>query len=207
VNRINPKTGSSQQIAILPKEYFGEGMDYWNGKFVQLTWKEKRAFIWAEDEVILNKTIDYKYDGWGITHDQMNWIASDGSHFLRFLDPDSMTVVKTLEVKRKNINQSLLNELEYANSKIYANIYRTNEIVRIDPGKERSHGTACIDGVIHLDRLFEYFTDSQKRDVEVDENAVLNGIAYNSEENNFYVTGKRWPFIFKLSLVDPPQSP
>ena len=139
--------------------------------------------------LVLIESFKFPTQGWGITHNDNYLIISDGSSKLYFLDPENLTITKTLDVKTYQ-GKSLrnLNELEYVDGKIYSNIWQSNKIVIIDPN------TGYIENWVDLSKLQKMIPRKQKID-------VLNGIAYNPESKTFYVTGKLWPKLFELKLL------
>ena len=136
--------------------------------------------------------VPYFWEGWGLTHDHRSWIVSDGTAQIRFLDPATLKETRSITVQRRADAQESLNELEYVNGRIFANIFKTDQIVRINPA------TGCVDGSLDLSSLKEQFTLDE---LSADSNAVANGIAYDPVENVFYLTGKNWPLIFKVEVI------
>ena len=130
----------------------------------------------------------YEGEGWGLTNDGKNLIMSNGSNKLNYLDPNTLTIVKTLEVTDEGVQVQRLNELEYIKGEIYANIWHTDEIVRISPRTGKILGRIDLTGLMSKDRL-------------VDPDAVLNGIAYDSTGDRLFVTGKLWPTLFEIKVV------
>lgn len=191
LQKINPRSGQVDMLARLPEEVFGEGLSEWNGLFLELTWHEHVVFIKKGDPGAPWRTRAYPWDGWGITHDSSDWIASDGSSALRFLERDQLAARRTITVRRKDSagrdrEQKGLNELEYVEGKILANVFPGPEIVRIDPK------TGCVDGVLDTTPLYTPSSDPE---------SVANGIAYDPATRTLFLTGKNWSSIF---LVTPP---
>lgn len=176
---------------------FGEGLTILGDRILQLTWKDKLLFEYQID-AFEPRARAIAIDGWGLTNDGRRLIASDGSDTLYFVDPDTLAVLGTLKVKRKAWGlarrQAMINEMEMFGQKILANIYRSNELVRIDLE------TGCVDGVVDLSRLYDELNAEQKRQVDSHSNNVLNGIAYSRERGTFFLTGKRWPVIFEVRM-------
>jgi glutamine cyclotransferase len=185
---IDINTGKPDKKVVLPDRYFGEGITIMNNKVYQLTWTTKVGFIY--DLKSFKKLGEFTYggEGWGITHDGKNLIMSSGSDTLKFLDTVSMKPVRTIQVKDENGPVTSLNELEYVEGYVYANIWQTNNIVKIDPNNGRVVG--------RLD-LSQLARDAQMRNDKVD---VLNGIAYHPGTKLFLVTGKNWPMTYVLQL-------
>jgi len=188
VKIVDLKTGKTLKSHELPDNYFGEGIAIIENKIIQLTWRSKTGFVYDKKTLKLIKKFSYQTQGWGITYDGKYLIISDGSAVLYFMDPNTFKVVGTLEVYGDNGKVSKLNELEYINGEIYANIWGTEKIARINPKTGRV--TAWID-------LSGLLSDQDKKN-RVD---VLNGIAFNSENGTLFVTGKLWPKIFEIELV------
>lgn len=188
LRKVALETGVPLKKINLSDIYFGEGITIFEDKIYQLTWKEQTGFIYDLDTFQLLDTFAYPYEGWGITHDKEYLIISDGTSILHYLDPDTLEEVKQIEVKEDQTAIDMINELEYIQDKIYANIWQTDRIAIIEPltGKV----TAWLDLVGILDGT----EITQKVD-------VLNGIAYHAKENRLFVTGKLWPKIFEIEIV------
>ena len=184
---VNLKTGQIQRAKeIDKKKYFGEGITILNGKLYQLTYKNKTGFIYDAKSFRLLSSFKYKNEeGWGLTNDSINLIMSDGTNKITFLNPKNFKVVKELYVSDNNNKVENVNELEYVKGFIYANIYTTNIIIKID----------CLTGKviqkIDLTYLYQKALNKNPNSLE------MNGIAYNSNTNKFYLTGKMWPYIFE----------
>jgi glutamine cyclotransferase len=179
------------------KAVFGEGLTILADRIFQLTWKDKLLFEYAID-TFEPRAREIAIEGWGLTNDGRRLIASDGSATLHFLDPDTLAELGTLKVRRKSWGlprfQAMINEMETVGRKIFANIYRSNEVVRID------FETGCVDGVADFSRLYDELDTEQKRQVDSHSNNLLNGIAYSKERGTFFLTGKRWPVIFEVRM-------
>ena len=175
----------------LDDQYFGEGITILNGKLYQLTYKTQIGFVRDLSTFELIKTWHYKNaQGWGMTNDGKSLIMSDGTEFLYYFDPETLKEIKRIQVcnhKEVIIN---LNELEYINGEIWANVWTTDTIVRIDPK------TGKIVAEIDLKGLLSSNLSNQKTPVD-----VLNGIAYDHEKNKLYVTGKLWSKLFEIEIV------
>jgi glutamine cyclotransferase len=163
-------------------------MTVFRDKVYQLTWQNNKGFIYRPDD--FTKTGEFKYagEGWGLTHDAESLILSDGTNQLRFLDPETFAVRRTVSVFENGVPLNNLNELEYVRGEIYANIWQTERIVRIDPKTGRLTGTIDLAGIL----------PSADRDAEAD---VLNGIAYDEQGDRLFVTGKNWSKLFEIRLV------
>jgi glutamine cyclotransferase len=194
LNEINLESGVVRRLLSLPPQFFAEGFDHWNGTDILLTWKEKTLFIWTTDLSAPPSLKSYPYEGWGITHSDENWITSDGSSLLYFLDPETFEASHSLQVRELSRAVSGINELEWVEGKVFANLYPTDQIVRIDPK------TGCIDGKLNFSFLKAFFSPQDEARISSDQDLVLNGIAYDSDQELLYITGKNWPLIFQLHL-------
>ena len=157
-------------------------------KIIQLTWQSNVGFVYDRDNFDLLREFSYPTQGWGLTHDGERLIMSDGTATLYFLDPESFEEVGRVEV-HDNVDNAvtLLNELEYINGEIYANIWQTNNIARISPE------TGKVTGWVNLEGLL-----TPEEDASAD---VLNGIAYDAAGERLFVTGKYWPKLFEIRLT------
>lgn len=187
LRQVDLQTGRVLKKIDVPEPYFGEGITLLNGKIYQLTWQHQVGFIY--DAQTLERTGQFKYDdeGWGITTDGRSLIISDGSNRLRFLDPDSFRVTKTIAVFDGETRVNQLNELEYVNGEIYANIWHDQRIATIDPQNGRVTGWIDLTGLLQPGAV-------------QDEEAVLNGIAYDQARGRLFVTGKLWPHLFEIKI-------
>jgi glutaminyl-peptide cyclotransferase len=175
----------------LDDKYFGEGITILNDKLYQLTYKTQIGFVRDLKTFELIKTFTYKNaQGWGFTNDGKYLIMSDGTEFLTYLDPETLTEVKRIQVCNQKGVVTNINELEYINGEIWANIWTTDTIVRIDPK------TGKIVAEIDMKGLLSSNLTNQKTPAD-----VLNGIAYDNVKNKIYVTGKLWPKLFEIELV------
>lgn len=173
----------------ISQEYFGEGLTDWGSTLVQLTWKAHKAFVYDRFSFSLLRTFEYEGGGWGLTHDRLQLIMSDGTSYLRFLDPKSFRETRRIHVvdaTGKGIDN--LNELEYIHGEIYANIWGSDEIIRISPRTGKVLGWIDLSGII------------DKREL-ANPNAVLNGIAYDARSDRLFVTGKLWPKLFEIKVT------
>jgi len=175
----------------LDDKYFGEGITILNGKLYQLTYKTQIGFVWDLNTFELKKTWNYKNaQGWGMTNDGKFLIMSDGTEFISYLDPETLKEIKRFQVCNNKGVVENLNELEYINGEIWANIWMTDTIVKIDPK------TGKIVAEIDLKGLLASNLSNQKTTAD-----VLNGIAFDNDKNKIYVTGKLWPKVFEIELV------
>jgi len=184
------ETGSILQSVTLDKKYFGEGITILNDKIYQLTYKTKKGFVYQLSDFALIDTFQFQSaEGWGLTNDGTNLIMSDGTHLLTWLNPNDYSIVKTVQVANNKGILNNLNELEYINGIIYANVYTTDVIVQIDPKTGKVLSEINMTGIINM---YKNSTDT------ID---FLNGIAYQQKNNRLFVTGKYWPKIFEIKLI------
>jgi len=188
IRKVVLETGEIRQLVQLSDEYFGEGITVFGDNLIQLTWQSHIGFVYDKESLELIRTFDYPTEGWGITHDDTHLIMSDGSSTLYFLHPETFEVVRRVGVHDKEGAVDQLNELEYIRGEIYANVWRTDHIVIIDPND------GSMAGLIDLAGLLD-------EELYGDEADVLNGIAYDAENDRLFVTGKLWPFLFEIELV------
>jgi glutamine cyclotransferase len=181
-------TGKVLQTKSIPPEYFSEGLTEWKHKLFQLTWREQTGFIYATDTFNLIGKFTYPTEGWGLTHDGRAFILSDGTQTLYFLDPNNFRVIRRISANDHGAPINRLNELEYIRGEIFANIWLTNQIVRIDPA------TGNVLGWIDLTGLYPEKNRAPSAD-------VMNGIAYDAEKDLLFVTGKQWPFLYEIKLL------
>lgn len=182
---VELETGKILKKVDVPVPYFAEGITVLNGKVYQLTWQHQLGFIY--DAQTFERTGEFKYhgEGWGITTDGKSLIMSDGSNRLRFLDGTNFAVTKTINVLDGQTPVTQLNELEYVKGEIYANVWHADRIAVIDPENGRVKAWIDLTGLIPPDALNN-------------EEAVLNGIAYDQANDKLFVTGKLWPLLFEI---------
>jgi len=184
---VDLNTGQVLQRYDLPADLFGEGLTDWDSNLIQLTWTTGKALVYDSFTFGLRHTFRYKGEGWGLTHDTKSLIMSDGTSVLRFLDPTTfheLRRVPVLDEDKKRVRN--LNELEYIRGEIYANVWQTDRIVRISPRNGRVLGWIDLTGLIEK---------------PADQEAVLNGIAYDDKAGRLFVTGKLWPKLFEIRVV------
>ncbi len=193
--RIELATGKTLQQIHLSKDYFGEGITVLNGKIYQLTYKEGKCFVY--DFKTFKKITEFNYagEGWGMTNDGKYLIMDDGSNNLYYRDPLTFKVVKTVGVTDNNGPLSSINELEYVDGLIYANVWLTNYIVKIDPSTGNVLAKADFSNVLN-----KYAPGFLSDEAQSSKGAVLNGIAYDSVGKRFFVTGKLWPKLFEVKF-------
>ena len=181
-------TGSIVRFHDVPHQYFAEGLTDWGNTLVQLTWETHIGFVYDRATFRLLKTFHYDGEGWGLTHDAKSLILSDGTANLKFLDPATFKVTRTITVRDKGKPVTQLNELEWIHGEIWANVWHTDRVARIAPT------TGKVLGWIELNGLLG---ESERTNSE----AVLNGIAYDATHDRIFVTGKLWPRIFEIKVV------
>lgn len=187
LRKVELKTGRVLQDVPLAEKYFGEGMTILNRRVYQLTWKNQTGFVYNLDALKVEKEFSYEGEGWGLTTDGKSLIMSDGTDELRFLDPVNFSVIKTIHVTSHGLPVKNLNELEYIKGEIFANVWQTNWLVRIDPASGALLGTVSLS---HLLAPEDYTATTD----------VLNGIAYDPAGDRLFVTGKYWPKLFEIRL-------
>jgi len=188
LRRVELETGEVLQIHELPAQFFGEGVTVYGNDIIQLTWQSHVGFVYDRDSFELLQEFNYSTQGWGITHDGERLIMSDGTATLYFLDPETFEEIGRVGVYDNDGSVNRLNELEYVQGEIYANVWQTNCIARIDPQTGQVVGWMELKGLL----------TPEDRGEPVD---VLNGIAYDAENARLFVTGKLWPKLFEIELI------
>lgn len=190
LRRVNLETGDLVQRLDLAPDVFAEGLALYDGKLYQLTWRAHKGFVYDLATFRLEKEFAYYNEGWGLTSDSASLYMSDGTNVLRVLDPGNFTVRRTIPVFDGETTVPELNELEWIKGEIWANIWRTDRIVRIDPL------TGTVLGYVDLAGLLEPGDTRPGID-------VLNGIAWDPKTDRIWVTGKLWPRLFEIRLTAP----
>jgi glutamine cyclotransferase len=181
-------TGQTIQRRDIPAQFFAEGLASWGNTLIQLTWKAHSAFLYNRATFAPLGVQHYTGEGWGLTQNGKQLILSDGTSTLRFLNPSTFAVERTISVRDHGKPIDQLNELEYIHGQIFANVWLSNRIARIAPQ------TGDVLGWIDLSGLLP--------DIEhANSNAVLNGIAWDAAHNRLFVTGKLWPSLFEIQLT------
>jgi len=185
LRRVSPETGRVLEQVALDGKFFGEGLALWGSELVQLTWREHLVLFWDLDTLQPVKTLPYPFEGWGLTFDGERFIASDGSSTLRFFRPEDFSLVREVTVTAAGREVDRINELEYAEGKIYANLWYEDLVVVVDPQ------SGAVVGWLDCSPL--------RRELG-SEAEVMNGIAFDPESGNFYLTGKNWPWMFLVRI-------
>ena len=186
LRQVDLATGVVLRQVAVPSQYFAEGMTVFRGQLFQLTWQSQTGFIY--DPATLTKVGQFSYagEGWGLTHDDQHLIMSDGTNQIRFIDPVTFNTVRTIAVNdEQGAALTNINELEFINGEIYANVWLTNWVIRIDPASGRLLGRIDFTGLLPAGTSAD----------------VLNGIAYDAATGHLLVTGKLWPTLFEVEIV------
>jgi glutamine cyclotransferase len=187
LRKVDLKTGRVLRQVEIGPEYFAEGLTVLNGKIFQLTWQNQKGFVYDLESFRREKEFGYQGEGWGLTTDGQSLIMSDGTHQIRFLDPVTFEVKRTIAVFYQGQPVNHLNELEYIKGEIFANIWQTFYVIRIDPASGKTLG------LINFTGLLSPLDYHPRLD-------VMNGIAYDAVGDRLFVTGKNWPKLFEVRL-------
>ncbi len=188
LRQVALETGEVLQQVTLSSDFFAEGLTVWEETLIQLTWRERLGFVYNTLDFALFSQFGYPTEGWGLTQDGERLIMSDGSSTLYFLAPGTFQVVGTVTVTFDGEEIQQLNELEFIRGEVFANIWRTDDIIRINPD------TGVVTGWIDLTGILP--EDSQAETTD-----VLNGIAYDTAQDRLFITGKRWPYLYEIRLI------
>jgi len=191
IGKMDLKTGKMDiKVELDRSKYFGEGIAVLNNKLYQLTYKNREGFIY--DATTFKKLGGFKYnnlEGWGMTTDGKHLIMSDGTSVLTYLDPQSLQPVKTINVTKYDQSEKLINELEYINGFIYANVWLSNYIVKIDPSNGKIVGRIDLGSIYTIERSKNIL------------GAEMNGIAFDAKADKVYITGKLWKHIYEIEFA------
>ncbi len=188
LRRVDIATGQTLQRIDVPSQYFAEGLAMVGDELLQLTWRHKLGFVYDRKTFKQKRTFPYKTEGWGIAYDgTSSLVMSDGSDTLSFLDPKTLAVTKTLRVQEAGRPVGNLNELEWIEGEIWANVWMTDRIARISPN------TGEVNAWIDLSSLYP----ASQRMPPAD---VMNGIAYDKATRRIYITGKKWPRLYQITV-------
>lgn len=187
LRKVKLETGVVLQKLSLPGQYFGEGIAIVGERIVQLTWQSEVGFVWGLKDFKLQRQFTYKGEGWGLTTDGKNLYFSDGTDEIRVLDGNTMAELRRIRVRENGRPVRELNELEWVEGEILANVWQTDRIVKVNPLDGRVMGSVDLSGLL-----------SPGERVGTD---VMNGIAYDAAGKRLFVTGKLWPKVFEIKLV------
>ncbi len=189
IRKVKLETGAVVQNRDVPPQYFGEGITIWQSNLIELTWTSEVALVYDRRNFDLRRRFSYVGEGWGLTHDKVHLIMSDGTSRLRVLDPATFVEIRRVSVTDDGVPVRNLNELEFVKGEILANVWLTDRIARIDPGSGRVTGWIALGGLLSA-------AD------HVPQDAVLNGIAYDERGDRLFVTGKLWPKLFEIKITE-----
>ena len=192
LRKVRLETGEIVQKRDLPPQYFGEGIVNWKQRLIQLTYKTQVGFVYNLANFGIERQFQYPGEGWAMTQDGKRIIMSDGTPELRFWDPETLQELGRITVTDENYPVKNVNELEWIKGEIYANVWTTDRIIRIDPESGKVAGHIELAGLLSPADRIEGQTD------------VLNGIAYDAKLDRIFVTGKKWPKLFEIRLVKKP---
>jgi glutaminyl-peptide cyclotransferase len=195
INVIDLGTGKVSALRNDHHSYFGEGLTFFGGRLYQMSWREHLVFVFDKLGRRL-KVLHNPREGWGLTHDAVRLIASDGSSRLFFLSPRDFSTLGSVTVRYGGQPVGNLNELEYVDGAIWANVFESWQVVKIAPA------TGCVLGVADLHGLYDRLSPDEKAKVDADGNFVLNGIAHDPAGGQFILTGKYWPVLFTGRFVE-----
>jgi len=190
IRKVRLADGAVLQSKTIDPGLFGEGIVNWGDQIISLTWRDQIGFRWNLQTFAKLGDFHYPGEGWALTQNGKTLIMSDGTPFLRFLDPVTLREVRRIQVTAEGQPVANLNELEWVKGEILANVWMTNRIARIDPR------TGAVKGWIDLSALPEALSESNP-------DAVLNGIAYDRVHDRLFVTGKLWPHLYEIKLISP----
>jgi glutaminyl-peptide cyclotransferase len=193
IRKVNLETGEIVQSRDVPEQYFGEGIVNWKDRLLELTWKAQAGFLYDLASFAPKGQFQYPGEGWGLTQDGKRIIMSDGSAQLRFWDPETLKETGRITVNADGQPVPNLNELEWVKGEIYANIWQTNRIARIDPSSGKVAGWISLAGLADDNGFFIGGAQGQAD--------VLNGIAYDAKGDRLFITGKNWPRLYEIKLV------
>ena len=190
IRKVKLENGEVLQIEKVDSQYFGEGIAVVNDTIYELTWQSGIGFLYDRTTFKRTGTFTYRGEGWGLTYDSQRLIMSDGSAFLRFLDPATQKETSRIEVKDGTTPILNLNELEFVKGEVLANVWQTDRIARISPKTGRVVGWIDLTGLL---------PPREAQEVEAS-GGVLNGIAYDAAGDRLFVTGKLWPKLFEVKI-------
>lgn len=192
LREVELSTGRVLKQVPVSREYFAEGLTVIGDRAYQLTWQSQRGFVYDADTFRMLDTFTYEGEGWGLATDGRQLVLSDGTNRIRFLDPATFKVVRTIDVTLEGKPLDRLNELEWINGEIFANVWQTDNVVRIDPATGKVRGVIDFSGLLPRGEYIPGETD------------VLNGIAFDAANGRLLVTGKQWPKLYEVRLKPRP---
>ena len=191
IRKVRVENGEVLQIHKIDPQYFGEGIAIVGNALFELTWQAEIGFVYDRTSFQRTGTFTYKGEGWGLTQDGKRLIMSDGTAYLRFIDPATRKEISRLQVRDAGTPVERLNELEYVKGEVLANVWQTDRIARISPKTGQVLGWIDLSGLLSA------------RERQPD--AVLNGIAYDAQQDRLFVTGKLWPKLFEIKVLNAPK--
>jgi glutamine cyclotransferase len=189
IRKWSLETGATEQERLIDSRYFGEGIVDWKNRLYELTWTDEVGFVYDIDTFEKVGEFSYKGEGWALTRDDKRLMMSDGTSFIRFLDPETLKEIGRIEVTDHGVPVRNLNELEYVKGELLANVWQTTRIARINPA------TGEVIAWVELAGLLKEAGVSGRQD------DVLNGVAYDAAKDRLFVTGKLWPKLFEIKLT------
>jgi glutaminyl-peptide cyclotransferase len=186
LRKVQLETGKVLQQVSVDRRYFAEGLTDWGSRLVQLTWNTNVGFVYDLASFKQLQTFSYQGEGWGLARDERRLVMSDGTATLRYLDPQKLTVMGQVQVTDGGAPVRDLNELEFIDGQVYANVWLTDRIAMIAPESGRVAGWINLAGLLARGA--------------VSDDAVLNGIAYDAQRKRLFVTGKLWPSLFEIRI-------
>lgn len=191
IGPVELTTGQKTKKVTLDSPLFGEGITILKDKVYQITWQNKKGFVYDLKTFKQLQEFNYNHEGWGITHNGSELIISDGSSNIYFWDPATLKEVRRISIQDHNGLRNNINELEFINGFIFANVWQSNDILKIDPS------TGNVVGLLDLSSLKQTYPELNAANSS---EKVLNGIAWDSSANRLFVTGKNWSKLFELKL-------
>lgn len=189
IGKVNMTTGKADKKAVLPADYFGEGITILHEKIYRLTWQNQKAFVYNVKDFSPINEFFYQGEGWGLTNDGRHLIMSNGSNIISYRDPLTFKEIRQISVHDHTGMKNNLNELEFINGSVFANVWQTNQIIKIDTASGNVTGIMDMTDLIRQDVL-----------LSAPPTDVLNGIAWDSTSKKMYITGKKWPKLFEIRL-------
>jgi glutamine cyclotransferase len=188
LRKVRPETGEVIQKIEVESRYFAEGLALVGNELLQLTWEQHVGFVYDKTTLKRLRTFEYATEGWGMAFDAGSLVMSDGSSWLFFLDPKTQRPLRSLQVLDRGRPVEHLNELEFVKGELWANVWQSDQIVKLDPATGRVTGWIDLTGLL-------------RREARGPEGDVLNGIAWDRTSDRIFVTGKKWPWLFQIELI------